>query len=142
VLVGALLTAISPLMAQAGRVRIRVTDPTGAVIPTAQASLLGPDDKPTRTEQANESGEIVFADLPVGDCRFAVVSIGFATQRLTATLRNGDEVELETALQVGTVGEFVTVQKTSPQPIANGVPAPSTPPEPKSPKRRWWKIFH
>ena len=42
-------TAISPLMAQSGRVRIRVIDLTGAVILSAAASLLGGDDKRTWT---------------------------------------------------------------------------------------------
>jgi len=105
-------------MAQAGRVRIRVTDPTGAVVPTARASLLGSDDKPVRTEQVNESGEIIFTDLPLGDSRIAVVSPGFPTRRLTVTLRNGDEVRVETSLGVGFVGEIVPIRK-----------------------RRWWQVF-
>jgi len=83
VLVGALLTAISPLMAQSGRVRIIVTDTTGAVIPTAEASLLGSENTRLRTEHANERGEIVFGDLPLGNCRFTVFTRGsFATQQL------------------------------------------------------------
>src|SRR5579862_122296 len=106
VLLGALLTAISPLMAQAGRVRIRVTDPMDAVIPTAEASLLGPDNKPTRTEKANEAGEIVIADLPLGDCRLAVFAPGFSARRLTVTVRGGDELKVEARLEVGIVGEF------------------------------------
>jgi hypothetical protein len=135
VLLGALLTAISPLMAQSGRVRIMVTDPTGTVIPTAQASLLGSDNKPTRTEHANERGEIVFADLPLGDCRFAVTTIGFATSQVVVTLRNGDEVKIETSLQVGLVGEFVTVQKNTSKP--NKTPTMASP----TSKRKWWQIF-
>jgi len=110
VLVGALLTAISPLMAQAGRVRIRVTDPTGAVIPKAEVSLVGPDDKPTQTAVANDAGEIVFVGLPFGDCRFAVVAQGFNKRPLTVTLRNGDEVKIETFLEASIVGEFVVVK--------------------------------
>lgn len=113
VLIGALLTAISPLMAQAGRVRIRVTDPTGAVIPTARASLLGPNDKPIRTAGANEVGEIVFTDLPLGDARFAVVEQGFPTRRLTALIQNGEEVKMEAALDGALVGEIVPVKKRS-----------------------------
>lgn len=113
VLVGARLTAISPLMAQTGRVRIRVTDPAGAVVPTAQASLLGPDDKPIRTARANEVGEIVFTDLPLGDARFAVVEQGFRTRRLTALIRNGEEVRVEAAFDGAFVGEILLVKKRS-----------------------------
>jgi hypothetical protein len=97
-------------MAQTGRVRIRVTDPIGGVIPTAQALLLGSDSKPSRTAQANEAGEIVLTDLPFGDCRIAVVAPGFSTRTLTVTLRNGDEEKIETALDFGLVGEFVSVK--------------------------------
>jgi hypothetical protein len=142
VLVGALLTAISPLMAQTGRVRIRVTDATGAVVTTAEASLVGADDKPTRTAQANGAGEIALMDLPFGDCRFAVVAPGFKKRPLTITIRNGDEVKIETALEVGSVGEFVMIEsasvKTPPVPAEISAPAP----ESKRPKRRRWLIFH
>jgi uncharacterized surface anchored protein len=97
-------------MAQSGRVRIRVTDATGAVIPVAQASLLGRDDKPIRTAHANEVGEILFADLPLGDCRFTVNAQGFQTQRSTTTLRNGDEVKIEVVLMIVVMGEVVPVK--------------------------------
>jgi hypothetical protein len=111
VLLGAFLTAISPLMAQSGRVRIRVIDQTGAGLPTAEGSLLGPDSKPVRTVQANEKGEIVFMDLPTGDNRFAVYAMGFRTRHLTVTIQNDHEALIGTTLEVGSVGEFVTVKR-------------------------------
>jgi hypothetical protein len=110
VLVGALLTAISPLMAQSGRVRIRVTDPAGEVIPGAEAFLLGPDGRPQLTKQADDLGEIVLTDLPIGDSRVNVSCQGFASLPLTVTVRNGDEVKVEARLALGVVGEVVTVE--------------------------------
>jgi hypothetical protein len=99
-------------MAQTGRARIRVTDATGAVVPGAVASLLGPDDKPIRTARADAIGEIVFGDLPFGDCGFTVATPVFQTQRLTATIRNGDEVKIEAVLEIGTLmGQVVMVVK-------------------------------
>jgi uncharacterized surface anchored protein len=98
-------------MAQAGRVRIRVKDPTGALMPTAQASLLGPDGKPVRTARADEKGEIVWRDLPFGDCRFAVEAMGFQKRPLMVTVRNGEEVQVETSLDVGFIGEIVTIKR-------------------------------
>ena len=89
-----LLTAISPLMAQAGRLRIRVTDSSGAVIPEAHAALLGPDDEPLQTALANDSGEILLTGLPFGDCRFLITAQGFDRRPLTVTLRNVDEVKI------------------------------------------------
>ena len=69
ILIGAFLTAISPLMAQSGRLRIRVSDITGAVIPGAEVALLGMDGNALRTENANEQGEFIFSDLPIGNSR-------------------------------------------------------------------------
>jgi uncharacterized surface anchored protein len=102
-------------MAQTGRVRIRVTDVTGAVIPGAVVSLLGPDDKSVRTAQADEVGEIVFTGLPFGDCRFTVVAPGFKTRPLTITIRSGDELKIEAALEVGSMGGGVIVEAIAPE---------------------------
>lgn len=120
ILIGAFLTAISPLMAQSGRIRIRVTDVTGAVVPDSVASLLGEDGKPIRTAYANETGEIEFADLPMGNSRFIVQRPGFKRLPLTVTVRSGDEIKVQAQLEVNViVGEVVTLR----------------------PKRRWWQIF-
>ena len=120
ILIGAFFTAISPLIAQSGRVRIRVIDATGAVIPRAEVSLLGGDDKPQRTERANEVGEIVWTDLPFGDSKIRVTSLGFEACRLIVTVRNSDEVKIEAQLRVGTMGGAAT----------------------SLPKHHWWQIFH
>ena len=110
VLMGALLTAIAPLMAQTGRVRIRVTDATGAVIPTAEASLLAFDNRPIRTAKADEAGEILLIDLPLGNCRFRVSAAGFASRTLTITIANSEELQLDAKLEVGPIGEIVIVE--------------------------------
>ncbi len=123
VMVGALLTAISPLMAQMGRVRIRVTDVTEAVLPGAVVSLLGSDDKVMRTAQTDGVGEIVLTDLPMGDSRFTIAAPGFKTRALTVTIRNGDEVKIEAVLDVGPTNMGVIVEEV-----------------PVKPKRRPWRI--
>jgi len=139
--VGALLTAISPLMAQTGRVRIRVTDRTGSVITTAEASLLGSDGKPVRTVNANNAGEIAFMALPLGDSRLAVIAPGFSMRPVTVTVRNGDELKIEAMLEVGTVGGAVTIEPVSAE-LDAPAPALSTPvPAAKRAKRRRWLIF-
>src|SRR5438045_127137 len=70
VLVGALITAISPLIAQSGRLRIRVTDASGSVVPGAETSLLESGSKPTRTIRTNSLGEAVWTELAMGENRF------------------------------------------------------------------------
>jgi uncharacterized surface anchored protein len=116
-------------MAQTGRVRIRVTDPTGAVVPGAEVSVLGSDTmKPVRTERTNAAGEVAWTDLPFGDSRFTISQPGFRMRPLTVTLRDGDEVNLEAVLELVIVGTVY---------IVGSAPAP----EPKRTKRRRWLIF-
>ena len=113
VLVGALLTAISPLMAQNGRVRIRVTDRAGAPVPSAKVALLDSNGFVLRTLEANDSGEIVWTGLPMGDNQFEL-EVPFNARRLTATLHNGDEKVIETVVNLGIMGEVVRVTVSVP----------------------------
>jgi Carboxypeptidase regulatory-like domain len=110
VLVGALLTAVSPLMAQSGRVRIHVTDSTGAIIPNAAAALPGENGSPLRTAKSNEAGEIIFVDLPIGDLRLTVSAPGFNRLPLTVTSRTSHEVKVDAKLQVYFMGEVVLIK--------------------------------
>ncbi len=100
VLVAAVLMHILPLMAQTGRVRIRVTDSTGARVATSSASLLGPDDQPILTARANSAGEIIVVDLSRGEHRLVVSAPGFKKRMLTVTVSSNDETKIETALEV------------------------------------------
>jgi hypothetical protein len=145
ILVGALLTAVAPLWAQSGRVRIHVTDATGAVVPLAQVSLLNADGKPTRTVGANDAGEVVWTDLPLGDAHFLVLVPGFNSLRLAVTFRNANEQTVEARLEVGTIGERVTVEPLV-QPVRVAVPQTLNSPPVQAPistpaKHRWWQIF-
>jgi len=109
VLVGAILTAISPLMAQSGRVRIRVMDETGALIPNAEVSLLGPDQKPVFTTRANESGEAVLTGLPIGDSRVSVSVRGFMTLVRIVTIQGTEELTVDATLKLGQMGDVAQV---------------------------------
>jgi hypothetical protein len=122
VLIGALLTAVAPLWGQTGRVRIRVTDPSEAAVPMAQVSLLHADDKPTRTVAANDSGEVLWTDLPSGDAHFLVIVPGFNSRKLTVTIRNGDEQTVEARLELGFIGTRVEVEPVQIQPPQALVP--------------------
>ena len=120
VLVGALLTAVSPLMAQSGRVRIRVTDITGAVVPQAEASVLqGEFDYVASSGKANEEGEIILPDLPMGELRLKVSCPGFNNFSKIITIRNSDELKIDAKLEVGRWANTVPLRR----------------------KRRWWHIF-
>ncbi len=140
ILIGAFFTAISPLLAQSGRVRIRVIDPAGHAIPRAQVSLLGPEDKPQRTEQADEVGELVWAALPFGESKISVTSPGFATSRLVLIVRNSIELNVDVQLQVGGVGGGALIEPDQSPLVAYLDPPPEVA-KPPRPNRHWWQIF-
>jgi len=158
ILVGALLTTISPLMAQSGRIRVRVTDATGTGLFGAEVSLPGPAGKPQRTETADASGDVVLTDLPIGDLELSIACRGFNLRRLTVTVRSSEEVRVDAKLEVGFVGEIVEVYPKSgnnsgspgmmplpseldPPPGTVHVFADRFPTASPRPKRRWWHIF-
>lgn len=147
VLVAALLTAVAPLMAQSGRVRIVVKDPAGAVIPNAEAVLQGGDGKAIRT---NDAGEIAWSDLPLGGTTFVVRSPGFVSRPVTVTVRNGEEVRTEVTLELGLIGEVVVVPyadsggvvpSETPLTLSTTTPDVQAPEAPQPKKRRWWKFW-
>ncbi len=108
ILVGALLTAISPLFAQSNRLRIRVTDITGAAVPNAAVTIEKTEIKAT----TDGSGEAILNGLPLGDSQVSIAVPGFMTFRQTITVRSSEEQKLEATLQVGgMMGEVVTVVK-------------------------------
>jgi hypothetical protein len=73
ILVGALLTAVAPLWAASGRVRFRVINPSlGTPVQGASISLMDSSDQAVRTRETDEAGELLWADLPLGDAVFLV----------------------------------------------------------------------
>jgi len=156
VLMGALLTAISPLMAQSGRVRVRVMDAAGAVIPGAEVLLSG-----VLVGRADQRGEIVLMGLPIGESQLTVTRSGFKNLPLVITIRNADELNVDAKMEVGPfmMGLFVEARQpqvsTEPPPedLNTILPPPkmvAVPPPPieppsqvSSPKknRKRWRIF-
>lgn len=110
VLFGALLTVVSPLLAAAGRVRIRVVYAPGHPISDASVSLNERDGKPILTRHADANGVVVFSDLPMGDSQFEASCQGFASSTITVTIVGSEEVTRDVILKVGTVGTVIAVQ--------------------------------
>jgi hypothetical protein len=110
ILAGALLSFVSPLFAQDGRVRIRVTDETGVVIPFATCSLLDKAGKATKTVQTNEVGEALWVELPTGASKFSINRAGFREAIVTVMVMGGGERTVDVTLRIGAnIGEVVTV---------------------------------
>jgi Carboxypeptidase regulatory-like domain len=115
ILVGALLTAVSPLFAASGRVRFRVIDPTGGPILKASVAVLNSEDKAVQCIETDQFGEAALTGLPLGDSRFAVASPGLIERRLTLTFHNGKEVKVEVYLRLPIIGTVVEVKPKPPR---------------------------
>lgn len=99
VLAGALLTAISPLMAQDKRLEFVVQDPFGAVLVNATVELFDKQGIVLRKVQTNERGEAVWTNLPAGDSMFRFVATGFTSKTIAVTLVGAEEKHVEVKLQ-------------------------------------------
>jgi hypothetical protein len=96
----AMLLTGSPVGAQTGTVRVRVTDPTGAKVPRAIISVRGSHENIIRQEETDESGEIVLTGLPVGECVISVIKGGFLTVRRKVIIESAEEERVEVRLQL------------------------------------------
>jgi hypothetical protein len=84
---------------------------------------------------ANDAGEIVWTDLPVGDSHFWVIAL-----RVDVTIRSGVEEKIEAALKLGCI-EYVPDVRTEQMPYPDTLDlAPVAVLKPT--KHHWWSIFH
>jgi uncharacterized protein YfaS (alpha-2-macroglobulin family) len=86
-----------------------VTDPSGAVVPTASVEVRAVATGKTRTARANAAGQFDLSGLPAGDYNVRVSCAGFkiASQRLSLHAR--DRAVLGVSLAVGSVSQTVEV---------------------------------
>ena len=88
-----------------------VTDPSSAVIPGAQITLISVDRGVERTATTNEAGIYVFPDLTPGSYTLRAQSDGFDTYELSAFRLDVDQrAAINVQLQVGQVSNVVTVE--------------------------------
>ncbi len=108
-LMGALLSFVSPLFGQSGSVKIHTEDGTKAPIRGARIELLDRDGKPIREQKTDENGDATFGDLSLGIQKSRVSSQGFVTAESSVIIDGGGPVSMRVALVVGTVGGYVYV---------------------------------
>src|SRR5580704_1732628 len=111
------LGAQSSAFAQStGSIRGTVTDPSGAAIPNAAATVTDSGTGIGRDTVTNESGIFVFPDLPIGNYKLKISAPGFTTQnRPDLTLITGQVIDLPIALTVGAQTQQVTVTSETQQ---------------------------
>jgi len=106
------LAGTLPVWAQriTGSIVGTVTDPTGAVVASATATLTDPSHGLKRAVKANEMGKFEFPDLAPGSYKVAIEAAGFVTYVEMATVRVGIATPIEARLKVGAAATEVTVQ--------------------------------
>ncbi len=107
----------SPLLTQEFRGTIlgRITDASGAVVPGAKVTVTNQETNVAVNVESNGEGNFVVPFLLPGRYKVEVVTQGFrSVLREGIIVQVNDRITLDFALEVGTVGETVTVRAESP----------------------------
>lgn len=88
----------------------RVTDPTGAIVPGAEVSVVNTRTGLSRSVASDELGEYRVPLLPVGEYEVAVEMTGFQRQVKKIALRIAQTARLDFTLQLGERAEEVVVE--------------------------------
>lgn len=89
----------------------RVTDTSGAVLPSAQITMTAVDTNVTRTAVADANGNYDFPSLPIGPYTMRITAPGFQTYLQTGIrLQVNDAPEINVAMKVGQVTQNVQVE--------------------------------
>lgn len=116
VLISLCLLANVPVFAQVTTADVlgTVTDNSGAVVPNAKVTLTNLATNETRTVQSNSEGEYTFTFLKPGNYSVKVEGSGFKAFVGNVSVSAGDRARLNAQLQVGSTGETVQVEATTP----------------------------
>jgi hypothetical protein len=88
----------------------RLTDVTGAIVPSAQVTLTKTDTGLTVKTQTNASGIYSFPSLQTGPYKVQVSQSGFKTAETMLTLTVGQTANIDLTLEIGSSTETVNVE--------------------------------
>ena len=96
-----------------------ITDPQHAALPNATLSITNSETKARNEVRSDSSGRYEFVGLPPGDYVLEATVQGFRNYRTTLAL-NGQQVDRDLVLDVGTLEETITViDSDDPPPAVN-----------------------
>ncbi|MBZ5679200.1 MAG: carboxypeptidase-like regulatory domain-containing protein [Acidobacteriia bacterium] len=95
-----------------------VTDQSGAVIPGASVTVVGPSG--TKTDTTNESGRYIVSGLPPGNYKLKVTAPNFAPFETEITLSEGQSLEMPAGLLPPSAIENVNVTAGGPAQVETG----------------------
>ena len=106
------------LSAQNASLSGTVTDPSGAVVPSAKITITNPGTGLVRTAVTSGTGTYSVPDIPPGRYDITVEANGFTTVKLAdVTLTVGQTLTQNASLQPGQVSQTVQVDETATAPI-------------------------
>ncbi|MBI3679492.1 MAG: TonB-dependent receptor [Acidobacteria bacterium] len=86
-------------------------DPTGAIVPNAQISLVNLETNLKRSSNTNENGDFEVPDLVLGRYRLTAAAAGFKTFVADNIILEGNQIRrVNVAFELGSVGSEVTVR--------------------------------
>lgn len=117
VIVLAILLCVSLSYAQTetGQVSGTVTDASGAVIPNATATLTLANTEVSRQTLTNQDGRYLFPNIQPSAYTILVDAPGFAVKQVRITVAVGSRLSLDFSMELGKVGEVITVSEASTQ---------------------------
>ncbi len=94
----------------------RITDPSGAVVPSATVVLRSIDTSVENTMVSNGSGDYALLSITPGRYTLKATAAGFSPAEVPAfTLTVSQLASIDFSLKVGTVASVVTIQSATPQ---------------------------
>ena len=112
----ALLAGAAPMFGQGGgsvAITVTITDPAGAVVPTAQVKVTQKDTGVTRVATANSGGQFNVSPLPPAIYTVAVEAAGFKQYVQDVVLLADQTRDLDIHLQIGEATQQVTVEEST-----------------------------
>ena len=93
----------------------RVTDPSGAVVASAQVSIVNDGNNQRRAVTVSTTGEYSIPQLEPGTYTFTVEMTGFRREVMRKLiLETGQDVRVDVSLKIGAVSESVEVEASAP----------------------------
>lgn len=94
----------------------KVTDPSGAVVPSAEIALRNSNTGVSRNTKSNKDGDYLFTLVPIGTYELAVSQKGFQKyEQKGITLDINQNAKVDVALHVGSQAEVVEVNANASQ---------------------------
>lgn len=100
--------------AQTATVVGTITDPSGSVVPNVTVTATHVETGQVRSTKASDTGQYLFADLPIGHYSIKAEASGFGVaEKNDVVLNVGDRARIDFDLKLGAATETITVEADS-----------------------------